>query len=118
MGLAATGVDVAVIADIPAGNLQSVLGAIYGKAQYAADAVGSAIYKADQANGRIDAMEGTLSYATSAAGEALYKADALAPRVDSLEGSVAYATGIAGFLDYHLRQIAGLVSYTVPAYGA
>lgn len=116
MGLPATGVDVAIIADIPAGNLQAVLGSIYGKAQYAADAVGAAIWKADQANGRIDAMEGTVGYAASAAGEALYKVNELTPRVDALEGSVAYATGATGFLDYHLREIAALVSYPVPAY--
>ncbi len=118
MGLAATGVDVGNLADIPAGNLQTVLGAIYGKAQYAADAVGGAIYKADQANGRIDALEGTVSYASTAAGEALYKANALAPRVDDLEGSVAYASGIAGFLDYHVRAIGDIVGHAVPVYGA
>lgn len=116
MGIAATGIDVAVLADIPAGNLQTVLGSIYGKAQYAADAVGSAIYKADQANGRIDAFEGTLTYAAGAAGEAVYRLNELTPRVDALEGSVAYAAGISGFLDYHVRQIAALVSYDMPAY--
>lgn len=116
MGLPATGVDVATLGDIPANNLQAVLGSVYGKAQYAADAVGAAIWKADQANGRIDALEGTVSYAASAAGEALYKVNEVTPRVDALEGSIAYANGLAGFLDYHLRQIGTLVSYPVPAY--
>lgn len=38
--VAAVDVTVAAIDDIPAGNLQVVLGTIYGKAQYAADTVG------------------------------------------------------------------------------
>lgn len=74
--VAATAVDVAVLgtgADaIPAGNLQVVLGTIYGK----------------------------VIYAVQASGEA--------------KGTAEWAAGQVGFLDYHLRQIAGLVSYTVP----
>lgn len=37
----ATAVDVAAISDLPAGNLQDTLGAIYGKAEYAATAAGT-----------------------------------------------------------------------------
>lgn len=130
MGLAATGVDVAAISDIAAGNLQSVLGTIYGKAQYAADAVGAAAYNATQANTRLDVVEGSLATVSSVAYQANSKVDTLTPRVDAVEGVAAdasstayaakgtadYAAGAAGFLDYHLRQIAALVSYTVPAY--
>lgn len=130
MGLAATGVDVAAISDISAANLQSVLGTIYGKAVYAANGVGEAIYKADQANGRLDVVEGSLATVSSVAYQANSKADTLTPRVDAVEGVAAdasstayaaqgtadYAAGAAGFLDYHVRAIAALVSYTMPAY--
>lgn len=85
--VAATSVTVSAVDDIPADNLQNVLGAIYGKAQYAAGEVGAATYKADQANTRLDNVEGTVTYA---------------------------ADGV-GTLDYHLRQIAALVGYTMPA---
>lgn len=85
--VAATTVTVAAVDDIPANNLQVVLGSIYGKAQYAANEVGAATYKADQANSRLDSAEGTIQYA---------------------------ADGV-GTLDYHLRQIADLVGYTMPA---
>lgn len=71
--VAATAVDVAAIDDIPADNLQAVLGTVYGKAQYAANAVGAA------------------------------------------QGTAQYAADNVGFLDYHLRQIAALVGYTMPA---
>ena len=84
--VAATAVDVAAIDDLDADNLQVVLGQIYGTAKWAAGEVGAAVYKADQANTRLDTMEGT----------------------------VQYAADNVGFLDYHLRQIAALVSYTVP----
>ena len=130
MTLAATAVDVATISDIPAANLQSVLGTIYGKAVYAANGVGEAIYKADQANGRLDVVEGSLATVSSVAYQANSKVDSLTPRVDAVEGVAAdasstayaaqgtadYAAGAAGFLDYHVRQIAALVSYTMPAY--
>lgn len=85
--VAATAVDVAAIDDLDADNLQVVLGQVYGKAKWAADEVGAAAFKADQANTRIDGMEGT----------------------------VQYAADKAGFLDYHIRQIAALVGYTMPA---
>lgn len=130
MGLPASGVDVGVIADIPAANLQSVLGTIYGKSVYAANGVGEAIYKADQANGRLDVVEGSLSTAASVAFSANYKIDALVPRVDAVEGVAAdasataysakgtadYVAGLAGFLDFHLREIAAIVSYPIPPY--
>lgn len=98
--VAATAVTVAAIDDIPASDLQSVLGSIYGKAQYAANGVGEAIYKADQANSRLDTLEGTVQWA--------------ADTVGSVQGTAQYAADRAGFLDYHLRQIAGMVGYTVP----
>lgn len=130
MGLAATGVDVAVIADIPAANLQSVLGTIYGKAVYAANGVGEAIYKADQANGRLDYLEGSVAAIAPVAYAANSKVDSLTIRVDAVEGVAAdasavayaaqgtadYAAGAAGFLDFHVRAIAALVSYNVPQY--
>ncbi len=52
--VAAVDVTVAAIDDIPADNLQNVLGTIYGKAQYAANAAGSA--------------EGTAQYAADGVG--------------------------------------------------
>jgi hypothetical protein len=82
--VAATAVDVAIIDDIPAGNLQAVLGTIYGKAKYAADGVGSAIYKAEQAQAK----------------------------ADTLEGQIGYAASGVGTIDYHLRLIAASVGYT------
>lgn len=130
MGLPATGIDVSVIADIAAANLQSVLGTIYGKAVYAANGVGEAIYKADQANGRLDVVEGSLATAASVAFSANDKVDALTLRVDAVEGVASdasstayaaqgtadYAAGAAGFLDHHVRAIAALVGHTMPAY--
>ncbi len=64
----ATAVTVAQVADIPAGNLQNVLGAIYGKAVYAADNVGAALYKADQAQAKADEVAGQAQYAADTAG--------------------------------------------------
>lgn len=84
--VAATAVDVAAIDDIPAGNLQVVLGTIYGKAQYAADTVGQ--------------VQGTAQWAADTAGAA--------------QGTAQYAADNVGFLDYHMREIANLVSYTIP----
>jgi len=85
--VAATAVDVAAIDDIPAGNLQVVLGKIYGKAQWAADTVGQ--------------VGGTAQWAADTAGAA--------------QGTAQYAADNVGFLDYHIRQIGALVGYTVPA---
>jgi len=102
--VAATAVTVAAMGTapnvIPAGDLQTVLGSIYGKAVYAADQVGAATYKADQANSRLDTLEGTAADASTTA----YAA----------KGTADYAASQVGFLDYHLRQIAVLVDYTVP----
>lgn len=130
MGLPASGIDVSAFSDVAAANLQAVLGTVYGKAQYAADAVGSAIYKADQANARIDALEGTVGYAASTGGEAIYRLNELTPRVEAVEGvaadasAVAYAAqgtadfaaSLAGFLDYHVRAIATAVNHPMPAF--
>ncbi len=80
----ASEISVQPVDDIPATNLQDALGQIYGKAKYAADAAGSAEYKATQAQ----------------------------QKADELEGTVQYAADTAGFLDYHLRQIAAMVGYT------
>lgn len=85
--VAAVDVTVAAVDDIPAGNLQVVLGTIYGKAQYAADTVGQ--------------VQGQAQWAADTAGAA--------------DGKATYATNMAGFLDYHIRQIGTLVGYTVPA---
>lgn len=82
--VAATAVDVASIDDLPADNLQNILGAIYGKAQYAAGAAGAAEYKADQAQAK----------------------------ADTLEGQIGWAAAGVGTLDYHVRIMAGLIGYT------
>ncbi len=79
----ATAVDVASIDDLPASDLQDILGQIYGKAKYAADAAGSAEYKADQAQAK----------------------------ADTLEGSIGWATGAVGAIDYHVRVMAGMIGY-------
>ena len=84
--VAAVDVTVAAIDDIPAGNLQVVLGTIYGKAQYAADTVGQ--------------VQGQAQWAADTAGAA--------------QGTAQYAADNVGFLDYHIRQIAAEVGYTVP----
>ncbi len=87
--IAATAVDVQAVADIPAGNLQVVLGKIYGKAQYAADGVGEAIYKADQANTRLDSVEGVASDASSIAYGAKGQLDNyVAPKVGQLDSEM------------------------------
>jgi hypothetical protein len=85
--VAATAVTVDPIDDLPLDNLQNTLSAIYGKAQYAANAAGSAEYKATQAQNK----------------------------ADSLEGSISWATGKVGFLEYHLRAMADEIGYNVPA---
>lgn len=82
----ASAVTVYPIDDLPMGNLQDILGQIYGKAKYAADEVGAAVYKAEQAQAK----------------------------ADQLEGQIQYAANTAGFVEYHLRQIADIVGYTVP----
>lgn len=82
----ASAVTVYPIDDIPMGNLQDVLGTIYGKAKYAADGVGAAIYKAEQAQ------------ATA----------------DTIQGQAQWAADKVGFLHYHLQQIGGQIGYTVP----
>lgn len=82
--VAATAVDVAAIDDLPADNLQNILGSIYGKAQYAASAAGAAEYKADQAQAK----------------------------ADTLEGQIAWAAAGVGTIDYHLRIMASMIGYT------
>lgn len=81
--VAATAVDVAAVDDIPAGNLQEVLGVMYGTTKYAAQAAGSAEYKAAQAQAKADQLEGQIGWA---------------------------ATGV-GTIDFHVREIANLVGY-------
>lgn len=83
---AATTVTVAAIDDIPANNLQVVLGAIYGKAQYAANTVGQ--------------VQGQAQWAADTAGSAA--------------GTAQYAADGVGFLDYQLRLIAAEVGIEVP----
>ncbi len=82
----ASAVTVYPIDDLPMGNLQDILGQIYGKAKYAADGVGAATYKAEQAQAK----------------------------ADQIDGKAQYAADTAGFVEYHLRQIADIVGYTVP----
>lgn len=79
----ATAVDVAAIDDLPASDLQDILGQMYGKVQYAASAAGSAEYKADQAQAK----------------------------ADTLEGSIGWATAGVGTIDYHVRIMAGMIGY-------
>lgn len=88
--VAAVSVTCDAIDDIPASDLQTVLGTIYGKAQYAADTVG--------------AVQGQAQWAADTAGAA--------------QGTAQYAADGVGFLDFHLRAIAQEVGYTVPAMGA
>lgn len=80
----ATAVDVAAVDDLAADNLQNVLGQVYGKAKWAADQVGAALYKADQAQAK----------------------------ADTLEGSINWATAGVGTIDYHVRVMAGMIGYT------
>ena len=84
--VAAVNVEVAAIDDIPAGNLQGVLGAIYGKAQYAANTVGE--------------VQGQAQWAADTAGSA--------------QGTAQYAADTAGFLDYQIREIGKAIGYEVP----
>lgn len=87
--IAATAVDVQAISDIPAGNLQVVLGKIYGKAEYAANGVGEAIYKADQANTRLNSVEGIAADASSTAYNAKGQLDGyVAPKVGQLDSEM------------------------------
>ena len=80
----ATAVDVNASGDIPASNLQVFLDGLVGKAQYAADAAGAAVFKAQQAQSSADAIAGTANY----------------------------AAGGVGTIDYHVRIMAGLIGYT------
>lgn len=79
----ATAVDVDQVGPYPPANLQVMLGNLQGQTQYAADAAGSAEYKADQAQSKIDQVEGT----------------------------VTWAAGAVGTMDYHLREIANQIGY-------
>lgn len=82
--VASTAVDVLASGDLPASNLQVFLDGLVGKVQYAADAAGAAVFKANQAQASADAIAGTANY----------------------------AAGGVGTLDYHVRLIANLVGYT------
>lgn len=82
--VAATSVTVAAVDDLAATDLQSMLGQIYGTTKYAAQAAGSAEYKADQAQAK----------------------------ADTLEGQIGWAAAGVGTIDFHVREIANLVGYT------
>ena len=88
MSIPANTVDVGALGTspdiIPAQTLDLVLGEIFGKAVWAANNVGAALYKADAAQ------------ATA----------------DTIQGIAQYAADKAGYLEYHLQQIALLVNYT------
>lgn len=78
--------------EIPAGNVQGVLATVYGKAQYAADNVGKALYDADQAKTLANAAQGT---ATDASGVAY----AAKGELDN------YVKPLVGKLDSEMTQI-------------
>ncbi len=85
----AVAVNVGPIADIPAGTLPSTLGAIYGKAQYAADNVGKALYDSNLAKDLANAAQGTADYAAGAAGDAKGQLDNyVAPTVGKLDAEM------------------------------
>jgi hypothetical protein len=70
--VAATTITTSVIAantpdEIPAGNVQGVLATVYGKAQYAANNLGKALYDADLAKTLANAAQGTANDASSVA---------------------------------------------------
>lgn len=97
----AVAVNVPAIGAIPAGTLVDTLANLDGRVEYAAGAAGSAEYKADQAQAKADQVEGQAQYAADTAGAA--------------QGTAQYAADKAGFLEYHLREIAALVNYNMPA---
>lgn len=53
--------------EIPAGNVQGALATIYGKAQYAANNVGAALYDANLAKDLANAAQGTATDASNVA---------------------------------------------------
>lgn len=70
--VAATTITTAAIAagtpdEIPAGNVQGVLASVYGKAQYAANNVGAALYDANLAKDLANAAQGTATDASNVA---------------------------------------------------
>lgn len=105
--VAATAVTVEPIADLGQDNLQNTLGAIYGKAVYAAGAAGDAKGQAEWAAGQVGGINFTLTqHAASIAAVQTVANDA--------KGQAQYAADNIGFFDYHLRAIADLVGHTIP----
>ncbi|MBK3745449.1 hypothetical protein G3A39_40505 [Paraburkholderia aspalathi] len=90
--VAATTITTAAIDDIPAGNVQGVLGTVYGKAQYAANNVGAALYDANLAKDIGNAAQGI---ATDASGVAY----AAKGQLDN------YVAPLVGKLDSEMSQI-------------
>lgn len=82
----ATDVMIEAVDDLPRDNLQNMAGAIYGKAKYAADQVGSALYKAEHAQ----------------------------ETADSISGQAQWSANAVGFLHYHLKAVGEVVGYDVP----
>ncbi|NTE96737.1 hypothetical protein [Agrobacterium tumefaciens] len=95
----AVAVNVPQIADIPAGTLPDTLGAIYGKAVYAADNVGAALYKAEQAQAKADTIEGQAQYAADTAG-------ATAGTVDN------YVAPLVGKMNSEMDQVFAALNLT------
>jgi hypothetical protein len=95
----AVAVNVPAIADIPAGDLVQTLGTVYGKAVYAADNVGAALYKADQAQAKADEVEGKAQYAADTAG-------ATAGTVDN------YVAPLVGKMDSEMNQVFAALGLT------
>lgn len=76
--------------EIPAGNVQNVLGAVYGKAQYAANNVGKALYDADLAKSLANDAQGTATDASSVAYAAKGELDNyVKPLVGKLDGEMS-----------------------------
>lgn len=90
--VAATAVEVAEVGDIPADNLQNVLGVINGKADYAATAAGTADAKATNAQAAANAAAGTAQWAADTAG--------------AVQGTVDnYVAPLTGKMDAEMTQV-------------
>lgn len=75
---------------IPAGNVQGALATIYGKAQYAANNVGAALYDANLAKDIGNAAQGTAADASNVAYAAKGELDNyVKPLVGKLDGEMS-----------------------------
>ena len=76
--------------EIPAGNVQGALASVYGKAQYAANNVGAALYDANLAKNLANAAQGTATDASNVAYAAKGQLDSyVAPLVGKLDSEMS-----------------------------